>query len=120
MIKSKIFKISFISTIIFIITILLFLITDHNTKNNNFRNSPSIFKIQNIDFEYFDLELAGNKFKISPLKSNINKNHKLIIRALLPKKTKIIEGVVYLTYVAFNELIQKQKNLDYIKNTQIK
>lgn len=118
MLTSKTFKISFISTIIFIMTLLLFLITDYNTKNNNFRNSPSILEVQNIDSEHLKIELFGGNFEISSLSSNTNKNYRLVIRALLPKRLKILESFIYLSYAISNDIIQNQKNLDYIKNTQ--
>lgn len=116
MIKSAAFKTSFISTIIFLTTILLLLITDYNTKNSNFRNSPALFKIENVNSEYYDVELIGNKFQFHPIKINMDKTQKLIIQALIPRKIKAIENFIYSSYAAYNDFIKYQKNLEYLEN----
>lgn len=116
MIKHHAFKIAFIITTIFFTTIFLILITDYNTKNNNFRKSPSIFKIEKVDLEYFNLEIMGNKFKIEPITININKKYNPIIKSLIPKKLKLINNILYYGFETYNALVQHQKNLDYLEN----
>ena len=116
MIKSPFFKISFISTMIVLLTVLSFLVTDFNTKSTNFKNSPSILKIQNVECNHYDLELVGRKFEINPIKININKKYRPIVRTLVPKKLKIIESILCYSCATINDLINQQKNSDYLNN----
>lgn len=116
MFKSTAFKTAFISTIIFLTTILLLLITDYNTKNSNFRNSPSLFKIENVNSEYYDVELIGNKFQFRPIKIKMDKTQQFILQALIPRKLKAIENFIYSSYTAYNDFINYKKNLEYLEN----
>ena len=69
------FKISFIFTITIFSTILGFFITDYNTKNTNFRNAPSILNIENVNSEYYNLEIAGTNYKRIEVNINLQNNN---------------------------------------------
>lgn len=116
MLKSQAFKTSFIATIIFFIMILLFFIIDFNTKASNFKDAPSILKIENINREHYDIEIIGQKYEIKPLKININPKYIPIIRALIPQKLKLLESFIYYTYATYNDIIKYYKNIDYLKS----
>ena len=118
MILPKSFKISFITTTIFLFTIFAFLLTDYNTKNMNFKDSPYILKIENKTHNCYTIEIIGNKYSFEPIKISSNNTYKYFIRPLIPQKIKLIEDFLCYSYAAYKDLINHKYNLDYLNNVR--
>lgn len=116
MLKSNTFKISFISTIIFLTTILTFLVIDFNTKDKSFKNAPSILKVDILNSSYYNIEFIGTKYEVKPPSIKIDQKYLPIVQALIPKKIKLIKDFIYYTYSAYNNFVKYQKNIDYLNN----